>query len=434
MLLDLTHEIELTSTQISSMYTQSFTPTTSQKVQVHIMLAIMKLQYAIKIEDKTAGAPKMREALNHYHYALTFWMDLFIKRGSDDIQALVLICVFMRFFPSPDNAWAVTNAVFSLVIEQGYHRRDPNPWDESSSNEEILRQELKKRVFYAILALLVKLNGRLGHPMPVKRCDYDIHIPEYLNDDLEKAAPGHGDKDCTFYISIVLFHEAEIYLEMFSTMYALRPTVDYEKGIKLFEHKIDNWAKNLPELVSENALLDGKATGMAQINATWLRYAYFDLNIKLHHPALCRSQDPEIINRNIDICVDASKQVLKLLTKLFELQSSDATWMIITDAATAIFTLLYAMFQRKEQSTHEDLVLLQQELGCVMPVVGELAKMFGKFNTFYVMCFTKTKQEPDLVSESHYRRSSTAVSELSGSSKGKEQKLSRLPQLRACSS
>lgn len=344
------------------------------------MLAIMKLQYAIKIEDKAAGVPKMREALTHYNYALTFWMDLYNRRGPDDIQALVLISIFMRFFPSPDNAWTITNSIFSLVIELGYHRRDPNPWDETSSKDEILRQELRKRVFFAIMALLVKLNGRLGRPMPVKRCDYDIQIPEYLNDDLEKAAPGHGSKDCVFYIAIVLYKEAEIYLEMFSTLYALKPTIDYEKGVKLFEQKIDNWTKSLPEVCNEQALLSGTATGMAQINATWLRYAHFDLNNKLHHPALCRSQNPEVINRNIDICVDASKQELKVLTRLFELQSSDVTWMIVTDVATAIFTLLYAISQRKEQSSPSDLLALKNELDRVMPVVGELAKMFGKCN------------------------------------------------------
>lgn len=337
----------------------------------------MKLQYAIKGEDHESSVAMLREALKHYHFALTFWKELFNKKTPEDVQALALVAIFMRFIPSPDNAWSVTNVIFSVIIEQGYYRREPKPWDETSTKDEILRQETRKRVFYSVLNLLVKLNGRIGRPMPVKRADYDIELPEYLNDNLERAEPGHDPDQCGFYISILLARECELFLELFSTQYALKPTIEYEEGIRVLEQKITKWTKSLPAVVNATALADGSADGMARINALWLSYAHYDFNIKLHHPALCRSQNAEVINRNIDICVESSEKVLEILLKLWDMNSSDATWFVITDAASAIFTLLYALWERRDQTTLDDLMKLKKDLDVVVPVVGELAKMFG---------------------------------------------------------
>ena len=337
----------------------------------------MKLQYAMRIEDKELGTPVLREALAHYHFALTYWKELMTTRSMEDLKALTVMAVFMRFFPSPENAWSVSNTIFSVVIERGYHRRAPRPWDDSTPKEDILRQETRKRIFYTLIILLVKLSGRIGRPMPLKRADYDVELPAYLNDDLQKAEPGHEPDQCGYYIAILLAQEGELFLEMFSTVYAVKPTIDYDDGIKVLKQKIDKWTDSLPSIVNAKALASNTAVGMAQINALWLSYAHHDFIIKLHHPALCRSQNPEIINRNIDICVQASEKVLDILMKTWELQSSDATWQVITDAAAAIFTLVYALWERRDQTSVEDLLKLKHKIETVMPCVGQLARMFG---------------------------------------------------------
>jgi len=344
---------------------------------IHIMLAIVKYLYGIKMENKELGNSLVTESMGHYQYTLNFWKEMLSSRTVADVQALTMTCVFVRWLASPDNAWSVTNTVFSLLIDRRYNYRPAKPYDHSSSKEEILEQELQKRLFYAVLSLMVKLNGRLGRPMSIKREDYDVEFPKLLNDDLEEAEPGHEPHQCNFYMIIAMAQEAEINLDMYSTIFALHPTMDYEKGITKLERRMELFSKGLPNIINSESLAHGKASGLMKANALWMEYANYDFQIKLHHPALCRSRKPEVINRNLDICVKSSQKVLELLIKLWDEGSNDPTWAVITDAAAAIFTLLYALWERRDQTTLNDWSELKTTTDIAIPVIGELATMFG---------------------------------------------------------
>jgi len=346
------------------------------------MLAIMKYQYGIKMENKEVGDLLVTEAMTHYHYTLNFWKEMLSSRTVADVQALTMTCVFVRWLASPDNAWSVTNTVFSVLMDRRYNYRPSKPYDHSSSKEEILEQELQKRLFYAVLSLMVKLNGRLGRPMSIKREDYDVELPRLLNDDLEEAESGYEPHQCNYYMTIPIAQEAEILLDMYSTIFALHPTIAYEEGITKLERKIEMFSRGLPNLVSPEALAKGRVNSMIEAHALWLDYANHDFQIKLHHPALCRSRKPEVINRNLEICVKSSRKVLELLIKIWENESTDATWAVITDAAAAIFTLLYALWERRDQTTLDDWSELKTIIDGALPVVAGIATMFGTQTIF----------------------------------------------------
>ena len=338
------------------------------------------------MENRDLGESIVSEAMAHYHLTLNYWKEMLSSRTVADVQALTMTCVFVRWLASPENAWSVTNTVFSVLIDRRYNVRSAKPYDHSSSKEEILEQELQKRLFYAVLSLLVKLNGRIGRPMPVKREDYDVEYPELLNDDLEKAEPGHGPQQCNFYMTTPMAQEAELLLEMYSTVFALNPTIDYEQGVTKLEQKIETFRRGLPAIINSEALADGTLIGMMNANALWLQYSSHDIQIKLHHPALCRSRKPEIISRNLDICMQSSHKLLETLVKLWEVRSKDATWAVITDAAAAIFTLLYALWERRDRTTLADWSELKAVTETAVPVISEIATMFGT----YFIVFART--------------------------------------------
>lgn len=344
---------------------------------IHIMLAIMKFLYGTKIENKELADTVIVEALTHYHYSLTFWKDMLSSRTLKDTQALTMICVFVRWLAVPDNAWSITNTVFSLLIDRGYNHRPINPYDHSSSKEEILEQELRRRLFYCMLCLMVKLNGRLGRPMTIRREDYDVELPRLLNDDLEDAQPGPEPHQCNYYMILTMAQDAEISLEMYGRLFALHPTIDYEEGLTKLERKLESLRQGLPELLTGGAQAENAVVGLTQANTLWVQLLHHDCQIKLHHPALCRSRKPEVINRNLDICVESSRKVLELLVKIWENGTIDTTWAMITDTSAAAFTLLYALWERRDQTTLDDWSELKALTDQAIPVIGRNATMFG---------------------------------------------------------
>ena len=194
----------------------NFTPTASETVMVHMMLATIKYQIAARNSQQSS---LMDESHAHYQYACSFYKDLLLGQHQlADVQALAMICHHLRNFPKPGAAWIMTSITYLFALELGLHRSVKN-WSDTASKLSELEIEMRKRIFWTINALQISLAGKLGRPMPISNDDIDVEFPEPMNDCLpgEEASlsPFH---QCSFRIGIQIAKYTVLELDLYKTI------------------------------------------------------------------------------------------------------------------------------------------------------------------------------------------------------------------------
>ncbi len=190
---------------------------------IHMVFAIMFFQYSVRnLEDSSQQASLNAQSNLHYHYALGMFYELCCSHTIQDAQAMVMICSHLRNFPKPGASWILSRLTVTFAMELGLHRSIKR-WgpDADVSAYDI---EIRKRVFWSTLAICVTLSGKLGRPMPFRLEDFDIEIPEPMDDDnldeIDMPLAQRSGK-CAHNIGIQAFKIHCHYLAMFSTIYTV---------------------------------------------------------------------------------------------------------------------------------------------------------------------------------------------------------------------
>lgn len=236
--------------------------------------------------------------------------------------------------------------------------------------------EMRKRVFWSVLAMRVSLSGKLGRPIELRREDFDIEIPNVLNDNVpedESAGPPHPR--CSFRTAIETFKLVRLFLDTYNAIYALHPTPDYEDTLHTIERQHDE-VKN--EMTEYQAIAKSEnIKNPDYVFALWVQFWNAELTITLHHPAVCRSSNPEVLASNLQKCVKASLQIIETVAKLRTVKSLDATWLNATTYIAAAFTLLFAYWGRRDYVSPNDIVKLKKDLDVFIDILHEVGRLLG---------------------------------------------------------
>ncbi|KAI9692473.1 MAG: hypothetical protein M1822_006704 [Bathelium mastoideum] len=356
---------------IDKIYNEGYEPTPAEDVMVHMMLAIIKFQYAGRNSDRIA----LDESNAHYRHSLGHFQNLGRGHSIEDLQALAMFCIHMRNFPKPGAAWIVTTLALGLALEMGLHR-SAKAWSQISARPDIHQIEMKKRVFWTITTLQINLGGKLGRPMPLRLEDIDVEYPEPMNDNLPDEPP-----KCSFTLGIQSFRLIAIYLQMYSTIYTIKaPARSYEPAVRKLERELRYACEQVtPELRDPS-----KAMNEDVLFAHYLKLWENEINLSVHHPALCRSSNKELMNSNLDHCLRAASGLLYHAYQLHKLRSLDTTWVTVTTFVAAIFTTLFARAERPSQMKSEDLNGLRQDMAQWLEIIGSCGVFLGKSLTMSV--------------------------------------------------
>lgn len=348
-----------------------FQPTAAQTVLVHMVLASLKYQISIR----NGQAALMEDSHGHYRYALSFFKDLLLSHTWQDVQALALISYHLRNFPKPGAAWIMISTTFLLAVELGFHR-SAKAWADTAGNMDKLEIEMRKRIFWALHALASNICGKLGRPMPISMDDIDIEFPEPLSDCLpgEEANLTHF-RQCSFQVGIQVAKYTVLSSKLYGTLYAVnRSSRSYEDTLKHLEDGIQQWREELPSELKDPA----RASQDDYIFALYLEYWHQEYRLLLHHPAVCRSRDPEVINSNFDKCLSASQKMLHVCMEMRKLRSLDIPWINAVVHIAAVFTTLFIYFQRKDQLSSVDMTKLRNDMDQWIDLMGECGQLLGK--------------------------------------------------------
>ncbi|KAF2138262.1 uncharacterized protein K452DRAFT_91007 [Aplosporella prunicola CBS 121167] len=345
------------------------TTTIAETVMVQMVLAIIKYQFAARNNN-----PEAQEQSNaHFRWSLSHFYQLLSGHTLEDIQALTMICLHLRNFPKPGAAWMMSSLVLSVAVEMGLHR-SAKAWAETAPKRDIVEIETRKRVFWTLHALHITLSGKLGRPMPLRMEDIDVEFPEAIRDNLPSEESLSEFRKCSFHIGLQGIKIVALSSQMYSSIYAVRQLPQsYEPTLRRLEEEHRRWREQVPPELREGSRVDAED----HIFALYVQFWDQEFSLMLHHPALSRSSDQNLLKRNMDICLEANSKMVKFLDEIRRYKSLDTPWINCTVYLAAILTQLFVYSHRKDEITSSDLANLKIEMEMWLLIMEECGSILG---------------------------------------------------------
>ncbi len=307
---------------------------------------------------------------------MSMFYQLTCSHTVQDVQALTLICAHLRNFPKPGASWILTQTTMSLAIELGLHR-STNRWAPDTTPNP-LDVEMRKRTFWAILTFHVTLSGKLGRPMVFRHEDFDVEMPEPIDDELlsenglDTTTPGK----CLHEIGLQGIRMLPLYMELYSTIYAVRRRPEtYVATINSLEAKLRKWREGLPaDLVKGEA---GQSEQEGRVFALYAQIWALEFRLLLRHPSVSLTQDSAFNAESMRICVESSRQMLGVVRQLQKYNSLDTTWYNSAVYVMAITTTLFSQWDKRGETSAADLAALREEMDMWLDIMGDLGALLG---------------------------------------------------------
>ena len=343
---------------------------------VHTMFAIMYCQYAARAPQNANHQAELNQSSNfHYHYALGFFAQLVASHTLADLQALTMLCLHIRNLPKPGACWTITSITLSLAIELGLHR-SAKRWPPTTKRS-ILEIEIRKRVFWSILVIHVIVAGNLGRPMALRSDDWDVEMPEAIDDELlsdngiDTSRPGK----CNFLVGSQTMCLMPVYMDLYNNIYAVKRSPEtYVETVLRLERQIREWSEKWPwELVHESA----SDNELGRVHGQYLAIWPLHIRLLLRHPSLSLSSSPEFNSENLTVCIEVSGKMLHHVRQLQKYKSLDGTWQTSALYVLAIATTLFGHWERRDQLTAHNLASLREDMDAWLSIIGDMSSLLG---------------------------------------------------------
>lgn len=345
---------------------------------IQMVFAILKYQNYVRNSDGSDSYKQVRDqSFAHFHYALSHVYTLTSSRRTEDMQALAMFCIHLRYFPKPGPAWMITGWFLSMCIEMGMHR-SAKCCTGQESKKDLISIEMQKRVFWTLLSLHVQASGKMGRPMLLRSEDFDVDFPQAIPDGLGAEAGKPPGQTCSIWPAIEVFKLTHLLLDTYNTIYTIKPAPDYDGTIHQLEQRAQQWRDQLPTL-SNHENEDPNCDPNAPVFALWIKFWDAEMQLLMHHPALCRTQAPEVKAANLQKCLDAAWNIIDMSASARRKKVLDTTWQNTTTFVAAIFTLLFGFWNRRHQITKADFARLRRQMDVCLDILEELGRMLGKF-------------------------------------------------------
>ena len=354
-----------------------FEPSVPEIVTAHASLAIAYCQYASRGARDPEHQAELHNATNfHYHYALGFFPQLMASHTLCDVQALALLCIFLRNCPKPGASWMLTSIVLDLAIELGLHRSAKN-WAPSVKRNP-LEIEIRKRVFWSINWIHVLVGGSLGRPMALQAGDWDVEVPETIDDDLlsERGLDTSRPGKCGFLAGIENFKILPIYMDLYNIIYAVGVTpANYEDTVRSLERRLQEWHEQWPSKLYDDEAFQN------EVGRIHLQYLYLwksHVRLLLRHPSLSPTTSAQFNAESLTICLETSKELLSHVKMLQTNRGLDVTWQTSALFVLAIATMLYGRWERRSQLNPQEFNDLKEDMQDWLSIMADMDTLLCK--------------------------------------------------------
>ena len=356
-----------------------YKPSAADTVLVHMMFAIMFYQYAARNWENAEQQTKLNNTSNlHYHYALSFYPQLMASHTMHDVQALTMISLHLRSFPKPGACWMMTTTTFNLAIELGLHR-SARRWAPTTPKRSPLEIEMRKRIFWSILVIHIIISGKLGRPMAIGVDDYDVELPEAIDDDLlsddgiDTSRPGK----CNFLVGIEVFKIEPIFMDLYNNIYTVkRSPHTYIETVLRLENRIRQCCEQWPRELIARSASNGEEV---RVHSQYMNVWELEFRLLLRHPSLSLTSNPEFNNENLNVCMDVSKKMLHHVKQIQAYKSLDTNWQTGALYILAISTTLFGSWERRDRITSAEFATLREDMDSWLSIMGDVGRLLGMY-------------------------------------------------------
>lgn len=351
---------------------------------IHTLFAIMYYQYAVRSWQDEGQESDLNEISNrHYHYALSFFPQLMASHTLRDVQALTMIALHTRSFSKPGPCWMLSTTTFNLAIELGLHR-SVRRWAAASSRKNTLEIEMRKRTFWSIFGIYTMISGKLGRPMALNEDDFDVELPEAIDDDLlsERGIDTSKTGQCDFMVAMEWYKILPAVVDLYRKIYGVkRSPQHYIEHVERLEEKFRNWREQWPyEMKTGDTTRDEEG----RIHSQYLIVASLEFRLLLRHPSLSLTSSAEFNEESLTICMEVSQQILQHVKILQKYKGLDTNWQAGAVYVLAISTTLFGHWKRVHQITANDLVALRRDMDDWLSIIGDVSELLGKSLVYYL--------------------------------------------------
>ena len=344
---------------------------------MHALFAVIYCQFAARAPQNAEHQAELNQSSNfHYHYALGFFPQLMASHTLADVQALTMLCLHVRNLPKPGASWMLTSITLNLAIELGLHRSAKN-WAPTTAKRSVLEIETRKRVFWSLVWIHVLVGGSLGRPMALGAKDWDVEMPEMIDDDLlsEEGIDTSRSGKCNFLVGIQNFKIVPIYMDLYNDIYSVRRSPEnYEETVRDLERRIKRFIEEWPrELVDDSAF----GNELGRVHLQYLNLWQLHIRLLLRHPSLSLSSSPRINAENLTACMEVTKEMLHHVKIIQKYKSLDGTWQTGALFVLAIATTLYGHWERRDQITANDLDALKDDMKGWLSIISDMGTLLG---------------------------------------------------------
>jgi Fungal specific transcription factor domain len=348
---------------------------------VIIILILANYNYQVAIRNPAVAKEKMKDSHHMFHYGLSVMCELWLDGSLEAMQGMALLLLHARCLPKPAYTWHLSTHVLNKLIDAGYHRSS----SELGLRESPLALEMRKRVFWAVLGINVETGSKLGRPMPMRMDDIGVELPTALEDsEISEngiALPRSGR--CAFWAGVYVSKLVPYLIDLYNNFISVRrPPSDYLKNLETLNAKIvdfrQNWTKDTsvepqgPSIKAATHHVDSWAA---------------EFQLILHHPHLCTTTSPEVMEKNLDQCHQAADRLLKNATALFNIyRGVDFTWYSTVGYVLAFGVTLQIHRQRKDQLTRERFNAMKKELTDWLTIMGVADRVLRESLAFHNLC------------------------------------------------
>lgn len=339
-----------------------------------MVLATIYFQYGVRNCYDFAKRNGLNESSNkHYHYALSKMFDLYSSNELIAVQAMTLMASHTRAFPKPGCGAIIANMALNRAIELNLHRAVKRPGGGTD-----LQNELRKRTWWVTLTVVVAVAGRRGCPIPISVDDFDTEFPEPVADEhlSDEGIDAVQTIPCPYQAGLAGFKIIPIYLQMYSTIYAVRRNAaNYVSVVRSLEEQLQEWVNALPDCLklTESGTLD-----QHEVAALYVKTFELELRLCLRHPSVAMTTDAKMMAENSRICDETAREFLDCVQKIYKMKALDTTWYQMSIYAACLFSSLVARWEKRFETTPEQVTSLRQDMDMWMTIVKETSLLLGK--------------------------------------------------------
>ncbi|PFH62170.1 hypothetical protein XA68_14839 [Ophiocordyceps unilateralis] len=347
----------------------------AQLVILHMVFATVYFHYAVRNCHEAQQRCDFTDLSNrHYHFALGNIYHLLSSQELVAIQALALISLHTRAFPKPGCGSIVASMALHRALELRLHRASEKKPERGTN----LHYELRKRSWWAILTVVVAINGRRGYPIPVSVQDFDAEFPEPIADELlsEQGVDTSRALPCDYPAGLAGFKIVPLFMTLYANIYSVRRDArNYVSAVNDLERKLRIWEAELPDSLT----IDPTQAGLerASVEALYTRLFGLELRLCLRHPSVAMTTDRDMMAENTRICEETAREFLLYTKILYKRNSLDTTWYQMSVYGVCIFSMLVPLWERRCDTSPEEVSALREDMRSWMTIVAATSKLLG---------------------------------------------------------